>query len=169
VFWRLAKAVLILPGTALVLIPGLVLWLTHGGRFSASFAPWSSPWFWLGCAALAVGLVLAVTTVRLFITVGQGTPAPWDPPQAFVVRGPYAHVRNPMITGATLIVFAEALLLRSWPVGLWGLAFFLINCLYFPLFEEPALERRFGDAYRHYKRHVPRWIPRLTPYRAESP
>ncbi len=167
--WRILKAVLILPGTALVLIPGLVLWLSQDSRFAASVASWTAPWFWLGIAAIAAGLALAVSTVRLFITVGQGTPAPWDPPRAFVVRGPYCHVRNPMITGATLIIAGEALLLRSWPLGLWAVAFLLINCIYFPVFEEPVLERRFGDAYRHYKRHVPRWLPRLTPYRADLP
>jgi len=167
--WRLMKVVLILPGTALVFVPGLVLWLSHGTRFAASIARPDTPWFWLGCAAMAVGLVLAVTTVRLHVTVGQGTPAPWDPPTALVVRGPYAYVRNPMISGATLILAGEALILASWPVGLWGVAFFLINCIYFPLVEEPGLEQRFGEDYRTYRRHVPRWVPRLKPYRPDAP
>jgi protein-S-isoprenylcysteine O-methyltransferase Ste14 len=31
--------------------------------------------------------------------------------------------------------------------------------------EEPGLERRFGEAYRVYKRAVPRWLPRRDPWR----
>jgi protein-S-isoprenylcysteine O-methyltransferase Ste14 len=42
--------------------------------------------------------------------------------------------------------------------------FFLINNLYFLLFEEPNLERRFGKDYQDYKKKVPRWIPNLKPY-----
>jgi protein-S-isoprenylcysteine O-methyltransferase Ste14 len=26
------------------------------------------------------------------------------------------------------------------------------------------LEKRFGDSYLEYKRNVPRWIPRMTPW-----
>jgi protein-S-isoprenylcysteine O-methyltransferase Ste14 len=39
-----------------------------------------------------------------------------------------------------------------------------MNWVYFVLQEEPGLERRFGDDYRAYKRNVPRWIPRRTPW-----
>jgi hypothetical protein len=34
-------------------------------------------------------LSLAAITMRLFVTEGDGTPAPWDPPLKFVVSGPY--------------------------------------------------------------------------------
>jgi protein-S-isoprenylcysteine O-methyltransferase Ste14 len=34
--------------------------------------------------------------------------------------------------------------------------------------EEPGLERRFRGRYREYRRHVPRWVPRLTPWRGEG-
>jgi protein-S-isoprenylcysteine O-methyltransferase Ste14 len=77
---------------------------------------------------LAFGLGLAVATVRLFVRHGEGTPAPWDPPRKLVVRGPYRHVRNPMIAGVLLVLMGEALLLRCWPLGGW-------MALYFPLRE----------------------------------
>ena len=41
-----------------------------------------------------------------------------------------------------------------------------VICPYFPLVEEWALERRFGDDYRSYKTNVPRWIPRPRPWDA---
>ena len=44
----------------------------------------------------------------------------------------------------------------------WALGFMALNAAYIPLLEEPMLERRFGDDYRQYKRHVPRWVPRRT-------
>ena len=59
----------------------------------------------------------------------------------------------------------EAVLLRSWALASWLLIFFLANAVYFPLSEEKSLERRFGDQYRMYKSSVPRWIPRLRPWR----
>jgi protein-S-isoprenylcysteine O-methyltransferase Ste14 len=65
-----------------------------------------------------------------------------------------------MITGVLLMLAAEALLWRSWALALWGIVFFLGNALYFPLVEERALVRRFGDDYREYAANVPRWIPR---------
>jgi protein-S-isoprenylcysteine O-methyltransferase Ste14 len=39
-----------------------------------------------------------------------------------------------------------------------------LHLFYIPYSEERGLEKRFGEAYRTYKQHVPRWIPRLTPW-----
>jgi protein-S-isoprenylcysteine O-methyltransferase Ste14 len=105
-----------------------------------------------------------VATIRLFGTVGQGTLAPWEPPQHLVVRGVYRHVRNPMISGVLFVLLGESLLTASLPLFRWFVVFALINAIYIPLVEEPGLVKRFGDEYRTYKRNVPRWIPRLTPW-----
>jgi protein-S-isoprenylcysteine O-methyltransferase Ste14 len=67
----------------------------------------------------------------LFVQVGRGTPAPWDPPQRLVVEGPYRYVRNPMISSALMMLAGEVLLLGSWPIAVWLLAFFVGNTLYF--------------------------------------
>ena len=162
--WRLIKTVIILPGTALVAVPGLLLWIFAGGKYAAApVAP--ADWrFWLALVALVLGVVLASSTVRLFVTMGQGTPAPWHPPQKLVVAGPYRHVRNPMIASILFMSAAEAVFLRSWPLAGWGLFFFAANSIYFPLSEERGLERRFGEPYRIYKANVPRWFPRLRPW-----
>ncbi len=66
-----------------------------------------------------------------------------------------------MIAGVNFIVFGEALILRSWPHALWALAFLAMNLWWIPWYEEPRLERRFGDEYRAYRRHVPRFFPRI--------
>ncbi len=161
---RMIKTVLILPGTAVVIVPGFLQWLSKGTAYAGA-ASHSGQWqFWVGWAALGLGVLMGVWTARLFVTIGQGTPAPWDPPQKLVVKGPYRHVRNPMITSVLFFLLGEALLLQSLPIGGWGLFFFAANTVYFPLFEEKDLEKRFGEDYRTYKANVPRWLPRITPW-----
>lgn len=119
----------------------------------------------VGLALLGCGIVLFVASLKRFTADGKGTLAPWDPPGVFVVRGPYQFVRNPMISGVILCLFGEALVLLSPPHGVWAVGFLALNVFYIPLIEEPQLERRFGDSYREYCRHVRRFIPRLTPWR----
>jgi protein-S-isoprenylcysteine O-methyltransferase Ste14 len=41
-----------------------------------------------------------------------------------------------------------------------------LGLLLIPLLEEPGLVKRFGEDYLSYKRNVPRWIPRWTPWGA---
>ena len=162
---RMLKAVLILPGTALVYVPALALWLGQGTDWSMGFPPDGvAPW-WQAAPFAVVGLVLMAWSVKIYMTSGgDGTPAPWDPIENFVAEGPYLHVRNPMLIGVILFQFAEAIFLQSWPVFIWAVIFIIMNMIYFPLSEEPGLERRFGETYRNYKQNVPRWLPRLTPW-----
>jgi protein-S-isoprenylcysteine O-methyltransferase Ste14 len=162
---RMAKAVLILPGTALIYVPTLAVWFSRKGDLAAVFPPDSAqPWL-LAAPFAIVGLWLMIWSVRVYRTHGgDGTPAPWDPIENFVATGPYLYVRNPMLIGVILFQGAEAALLQSWPVFIWMLVFIVMNMIYFPLSEEPGLEKRFGETYRDYKLNVPRWIPRLTPW-----
>jgi len=161
---ELVKAIIVLPGTVLVFVPAIILAVAHGANFSDQLATPERVLFWLAFLPTAVSLGLAIWTVRLFMKFGNGTPAPWNPPQKLVIRGPYRHVRNPMITGVLFMLLAEAMLFQSWPLATWMGIFFMGNAIYFPLVEEKGLEKRFGDDYRTYKAHVPRWIPRLRPW-----
>jgi protein-S-isoprenylcysteine O-methyltransferase Ste14 len=124
----------------------------------------------LGGALVCLGLVLMVATIRLFMTVGKGTLAPWNPPQRLVVRGVYRYVRNPMISGACCLLLGEAVLAASLPLlGLFALAV-IVNAVYIPLSEEPGLAKRFGEEYEVYRRNVPRWIvERCRPCRGMQP
>lgn len=161
--WSLLRTILILPGTALVYVPALLLWLGRGRGLAAPAGP--GEWrLWLALALGAAAVLLMGWTVRLFVGPGEGTPAPWDPPQKFVVLGPYRHVRNPMICGVIAGQLAEALVFGSWLLAAWAVVFFAVNAVYFPLSEEKGLERRFGKDYRRYKANVPRWLPRLRPW-----
>ena len=161
---ELVKAIIILPGTVLVYVPSAILWATAGTSHAASIAGIEEGRFWAGGLVFAAGFVFAVWTMRLFVTEGRGTPAPWAPPSHLVVRGPYRHVRNPMITSVLAMLAGESLLSGSGPLAGWMVVFFLICWIGFARVEEPQLERRFGEDYRRYKANVPRWVPRATPW-----
>jgi protein-S-isoprenylcysteine O-methyltransferase Ste14 len=155
---------LVLPGSVLLLIPGLLL-LPQG---NVMLVPASQPRFWCGIVAAVPGLLLAISAMAMFANHGEGTPAPWDPPAKLVIRGPYRHVRNPMISGVVFLLLAEALLLGSDYIMSWAIVFWLGNNVYFPLVEERRLRERFGADYDVYCKHVRRWWPRIRPWRSED-
>jgi protein-S-isoprenylcysteine O-methyltransferase Ste14 len=164
--WKHLRAVLLLPVVVTVVIPGTILWLAGPDTLGL----WQSVLATrvvlpaLGGALLCLGLVLMVATIRLFVTVGKGTLAPWNPTQRLVVQGVYRHVRNPMIAGVFFVLLGEAVLAASLPLLGWFAAFVAVNAVYIPLAEEPGLVKRFGSDYLAYKRNVPRWVPRLRPW-----
>ena len=166
---RHARAVLALPFTMAVVVPALVLGATGGyaPRWPAGAARIAVGA--LGAALVVAGVALAAWTVGLFGTVGRGTLAPWDPPTRLVVAGPYRHVRNPMLTGVQAVLWGEALAWGAPALAVWAAAFTALNAVYIPLREEPGLRARFGAAYERYARHVPRWLPRRTPWTDDGP
>jgi protein-S-isoprenylcysteine O-methyltransferase Ste14 len=166
--WRFLRTILILPGNVLVVVPALILIFTRAAAFSWEMSTPVRLQFWLALLCFAFGVWLMASTFRMFVTLGEGTPAPWDPPKKLVVRGVYRRVRNPMISGVICTLAGEALFFQSLPLALWAAFFVLANMIYIPNFEEPGLEKRFGEDYRVYKAKVPRWIPRPTPWRGES-
>jgi protein-S-isoprenylcysteine O-methyltransferase Ste14 len=163
--WRHLRAILLCPGMVTVIIPALLVWWTGD-----VLVGWGLPGalavvpLLLGAVLMGAGLTLVAWTVRLFHTIGRGTLAPWDPTSRLVVRGPYRHVRHPMISGVVLILVGEAALLGSVPLLVWAAAVFAVNALYLPLVEEPGLRRRFGAEYDAYRASVPRWVPRRRPW-----
>jgi len=60
-----------------------------------------------------------------------------------------------------LIVIGQAVLFRSTAVVEYAAAIWLAAHLFVLLYEEPTLQRKFGEEYREYRRRVPRWIPRF--------
>ena len=156
-------AIAVLPFTVMVLVPA---WIAgrHGTHLALGASAGALLLQAAGLAVLAVGAVLFVASLRRFAADGRGTLAPWDPPRRLVVRGPYRHVRNPMISGVAFVLVGEAMLLLSGSHAKWAVIFIVVNAVYIPLVEEPGLRRRFGDAYREYCRHVPRLLPRLRPW-----
>ena len=149
-------ASLILPVTALILVP---LWIEPHLRRGTGLA------LAAGSILMLLGLLILARTIGMFIRIGRGTLAPWSPTSRLVISGPYAHVRNPMILGVIIVLLGEALAAGSWRILAWAAAFFAINTVYFVMLEEPGLEKRFGAEYVRYTQNVPRWIPRVRPWR----
>lgn len=162
--WRHVRAIALLPGVVTIVVPALLLWLGSGPDIGWGGSAAAVP-IVVGSALIASGLALWIWTARLLARVGRGTLAPWDPTESLVVEGPYRWVRNPMITGVLAVLLGEAALLGSTAILVWAAVFFAINWAFFVVLEEPELERRFGEPYRRYRLHVPRWIPRRRPWR----
>ena len=114
-----------------------------------------------GVALIVLGATLGGWCVALFIVEGRGTPAPFDAPRAFVPSGPYRWVRNPMYVGGALLLLGLGLSQRSLVMALFTIPAVLVAHLFVVSYEEPTLESRFGKPYADYRRHVPRWLPRL--------
>ena len=143
----------ILPVTVLVLVP---LWIEKNCTIPSAYH------LFLGLALVLPGMTVMGFTITSFIGIGKGTLAPWSPTKKLVIRGLYRYVRNPMILGVLTVLLGEALCLQSKNILIWAISFFVINTIYFIVFEEPDLENRFGEEYLEYKKHVSRWWPRLT-------
>jgi protein-S-isoprenylcysteine O-methyltransferase Ste14 len=141
---------------------GAWAWLAYEAHlrdvpFGFPLPAWLAP---VGIVLMVIGAALTAACVATFVVRGQGTPAPFDPPRAFVASGPYRWVRNPMYIGAFLLLAGYALCAVSFAALLVPLALLGAAHVFVVLYEEPVLEKRFGESYREYRRTTPRWIPR---------
>ncbi|MFH1150880.1 MAG: isoprenylcysteine carboxylmethyltransferase family protein [Actinomycetota bacterium] len=149
-----------LPLSVTVIVPATLLRLFgRRSRMPAAQVP-------AGAVLMTAGYAMLAWTVTLFRRIGKGSLATWDPTRDLVVAGPYAHTRNPMISGVVTVLVGESVLFGSRPVLAWAAAFFAVNTAYFKLFEEPGLLERFGDDYACYRDNVPMWLPRMSPWEA---
>jgi protein-S-isoprenylcysteine O-methyltransferase Ste14 len=150
---------IVAPGT----VAGYLPWLIGRWRFDQDFGA-SSIGRALGAMLLLLGLAGLLECFVRFAIKGLGTPAPLAPTRQLIVTGLYRYVRNPMYVSVVAAIVGQALLfgqvrLLGYAAIVW-LAFFGFVLAY----EEPTLERQFPDDYERYRRAVPRWLPRLTPW-----
>lgn len=150
-----ALATILVPGTAVIVLPALILQATPPGSPPQEGALGV---VLIALALLGAGMILWVSVT--FVVKGRGTPIPVQPPQSFVAQGLYRFVRNPMYLGVLLILFAEAIFFRSPWILLYAALLWLALHTFAVLLEEPQLEQRFGTAYRDYRAQTPRWLPR---------
>ena len=162
-----------------IAILGSALFFVVAPLLLAGFVPWWTthwefrPAFFGSQLTRAIGLVLiiagapgVVDSFARFALQGLGTPAPIAPPQKLVVTGLYRYVRNPIYVGVSAVILGQALLFGDrrllWYAALLWLFFHLVVLVS----EEPTLKETFGAQYEDFRANVPRWIPRLTPWRA---
>ncbi|MBZ9978140.1 isoprenylcysteine carboxylmethyltransferase family protein [Mesorhizobium sp. B2-4-18] len=144
-------------------VAGLVPWLLSDR--------WGLPWSPLPLFALTGGmLVIAAAAVLLhafarFALEGLGTPAPVAPTERLVIGGIYRHVRNPMYVAVLSIILGQALLFSSWSIAAYAAIAAAAMVTFVKLYEEPTLAGRYGAEYEAYRRNVPGWLPRITPWK----
>jgi protein-S-isoprenylcysteine O-methyltransferase Ste14 len=124
---------------------------------------------WPGLAAgiplLALGAYFSGWSIAVFVGE-KGTPVPFYPPPRLVMKGPYAHSRNPMMAGLFLQLFGLGLLFNS--IGLTMIVtpvFIALSVIGLKRVEEPELVARLGEAYVEYRRRTPMFLPALKSVR----
>ena len=154
-----AAFLVLAPGTVAGLIPR---WISHWSLQPPflGFAPFRA----IGILLMAAGIAVVLEAFARFALQGIGTPAPIHPPRHLVVSGSYRYVRNPMYVALTALILGQALFLGDKNLLAYAILPWLVACIFVLLYEEPTLRKTFGAEYENYCAHVPRWIPRLTPW-----
>jgi protein-S-isoprenylcysteine O-methyltransferase Ste14 len=109
--------------------------------------------------SLAIGLPLALLGEAIRIWASGHI----EKTRALATGGPYAHTRNPLYVGSSLLALGFAAASSSWWVVAATAAYFLA---FYPavIREETAfLARTFGEDFTAWAREVPAFLPRLTP------
>lgn len=116
---------------------------------------------WLSVLFAGTGLTLALWCLYNFLKA-KGTPVPFNPPPVLITTGPYAYIRNPMLSGVFLLLFGLGFLFQSVTLlFIFTPLFILINVLELKAIEEPELAIRLGPAYLDYRKRTPMFFPRL--------
>ena len=88
-----------------------------------------------------------------------------------ITNGPFAYVRNPLYLGNMLMyagVGVMSLALFPWLL-LAAIAWFYLQYTLIVSQEEEYLAEQFGEAYEEYRKHVARFLPRLTAFHSALP
>jgi len=118
----------------------------------------------IGIIMMVVGAILVLLCVVVFVIIGKGTPAAFDPPTKFVAVGPYAFVRNPMYIGGFILLVGFGLYHTSVSILIFAVLLLVVFHFFVLMVEEPGLERLFGKSYLDYKNKINRWLPKLKHY-----
>ncbi len=87
-----------------------------------------------------------------------------------IISGPFAYVRNPLYIGNMLIYLGLGIMsLALFPyLQIIALIFFIVQYNLIVSEEEEYLRKTYGEGYKKYFSAVPRFFPRLTPYKDSS-
>ncbi len=153
----------------LVIAPGTIVgfgpwWIGHWTLLPPFFGLQSLRF--VGIVLLVAGLVPLLESFVRFALEGMGTPAPIAPPRHLVVGGFYRYVRNPMYVGVVTAILGQALYFADRRLVIYAAVVWLGFHLFVVVYEEPTLRQMFGESYGEFRANVPRWLPRLTPWKA---
>lgn len=111
---------------------------------------------------LAVGSTLAA----LGVLVRAWAAGTIHKEEELTTTGPYAYTRNPLYVGSFVLGTGVVVAGGQWIFAVLFLAFFAGVYGRTMAGEAELLTELFGERFRDYRRHVPAFLPRLTPYRA---
>jgi 1-acyl-sn-glycerol-3-phosphate acyltransferase len=110
----------------------------------------------VGIPALTAGIVTSLWTGAVLYLRGGGFPIALLPPSRLVREGPYELSRHPLYVAFILYLIGWGALARSLGFFAFVLPGFVVLVSGYALFhEERVLLRRFGGAYRAYRKEVP--------------
>ena len=157
-------------------VPGRRIWPPPGRRSWQYFLTWAgfcavcginlllllmhwNSWVFQSPLRFVVGIPLALLGGMLavwgMVTVGWKNTSGLK--GGFVSDGPYRFTRNPQYVGDIVFFIGVGVIANS--VFLW-ITHLLLALVFVvaPLTEEPWLEEQYGNAYREYRRRVPRFL-----------
>ena len=146
-------------------VAGLVPWWITRWEFRPPFFDLDATRA-VGILLIVAGLPGLVDSFARFALQGLGTPAPIAPTQNLVVTGLYRYVRNPIYVALVAVILGQAVLFGDQRLLLYGVLIWLAFHIFVLAYEEPTLRQSYGAEYESYCANVPRWLPRLTPWRA---
>ena len=140
-------------------IPAFILWasrLFNPGPLLPVFLAQT-----VSLVCFIIGIPWMLSAVFWQLIRGKGTPVPIVPTKHFLQNGPYKYVRNPMIMGFFLYILSWAFLSNRWLALVATALVQALLLMEIKFIEERELIKRFGDAYREYKKDTPFMIPKL--------
>jgi protein-S-isoprenylcysteine O-methyltransferase Ste14 len=82
--------------------------------------------------------------------------------EVLTVTGPYAHTRNPLYFGSSLLTAGAAVAMNSWWAAALLLAYFALVYSFVMRREEMELRQKHGAGFDAYAATVPLFFPRLS-------
>ncbi len=83
--------------------------------------------------------------------------------EVLTITGPYAHTRNPLYLGSSVLALGAAIATRSWISASLLILYFAIFYSIVMRREEKELYMHHSAAFEEYARAVPLFFPRLLP------
>ena len=159
--WNVTKTMLVLATFwffCLIELPLMIAHAAHKAEMPAFFFPAQE------LAGIVIGVMATLLAIWAALTVaitGQGMPLPINAVRRYVVGGPYAWVRNPIIVAILLQCLAVTLYTGFIPLQIFGMVGAALWALVVYPMEKREFERSFGREYEAHRRGVSVWVPNL--------
>ncbi len=145
-----------IPPPVVVVITGLLMWLTPAYRADVLVGTWCID---LGAMLMLLGVFTDAYAAVMFVTA-KTTISPIAPQKSstLIVNGPFKLTRNPMYLGMAALLLGWALVLEN-PLALLGPILFVMYITRFQIIpEERILTEKWGEHYTAYLIKTKRWL-----------